>query len=270
MNHATGPLPPGPSLCTQIASATHIGPVRSVNEDATTISPRLVAVADGMGGHGGGDVAAAIVTRHLFNSSAELWHTAEEITRVLEASAAEIRRLQSERSAPGTTIVAACATVQSGLPAWLIVSIGDSRAYVFSGGALRQVTHDHSQIQEMLDAGLLSPEQAAVSPYRNVITNALGAGITNVQPDFFLIPARPGDRLLLTSDGAHGVLAPEHLAELVAAGDTPQVVADSILLAALTGGTQDNATVAVLDVLSASPAWPDTDAPDPNTLSRVS
>lgn len=138
-------------------------------------------------------------------------------------------------------------------PKWLLANLGDSRVYRLDGGRLEQVSVDHSLVQEMVAAGRISPTEAATHPERNVVTRALGiAG--SVEPDFFLVPAVPGVRLLLCSDGVSEMIDDEQIATILTDRSDPVAAAEQVVAAAVEAGGRDNATAVVVDVVKSGPA----------------
>jgi protein phosphatase len=240
-------------------AATDVGRVREVNEDAYLAVPPVYVVADGMGGHEGGDVASAIVVEE-FGRMAEAGydpqHAREAVVGALEAAQRRILEYADEqarhgierRRSAGTTAVAALLVEDGGRPAWLVANLGDSRAYRFSDGRLDQVSTDHSLVQELVDAGRLSPEEAAVHPERNVITRALGDAV-GIEPDFFVVPLADAERLVLCTDGINGMLDDDAIATILAEATDPRDAADRLVAAAVVAGGEDNATAIVVDVV---------------------
>jgi serine/threonine protein phosphatase PrpC len=236
---------------------TDVGLVREVNEDAFLAAPPVFVVADGMGGHDGGDVASRIVVeefQRLADSGYDPAHGAEQAAATLAECQRRISEYGAERVASGrarahagTTVVAAL-LVDDGGPQWLLVNLGDSRVYRLAGQRLEQVSVDHSLVQEMVDAGTLTPEDAAHHPERHVITRALG-GPEPAQADYFLLPLASAERLLLCSDGINGMLDDEEIAAVLLEADDPRDAADQLVDRALAAGGRDNATALVVDVV---------------------
>lgn len=240
-------------------AATDVGRVREVNEDAYLVAPPVFAVADGMGGHEGGEVASAIVVEEFERLARDGYDphrgydavaaTLEACQRRIDEYAAEqAARGVSRRRSAGTTVVAAILVEVDGEPAWLLANLGDSRIYRFSGGRLVQVSVDHSLVQELLDAGRISPDQVATHPERNVITRALGDP-DGAEPDYFVVRLPDAERLLLCSDGITGMIDDEAVAAILADTADPRDAADRLVAAALAAGGEDNATAVVVDVV---------------------
>lgn len=235
--------------------ATDVGRRRAGNEDSAVAVPPLFAVADGMGGHSAGDLASAAAVQHLARAARGDFLGPEEIGAALRAAAEDINQLADGlRSGAGTTVTGAALTLAAGQPAFLVFNVGDSRVYRFHGTELSQVTVDHSVVQELVDAGEISAEEAEYHPESNVITRALGFHEAP-RPDFTVVPLEPGLRLVLCSDGLTREVEDSHLRMHLAAGLSAETTADALVDAALASGGRDNVTVAVIDVqpLSAPP-----------------
>jgi len=226
--------------------ATTIGRVRRVNEDSYLVLPPLYAVADGMGGHGAGDVASRLAVEELAKCvvpGRALY--AESILVGLE-DANRVIIEQDEANGMGTTITGLAAVETVDGARLMVFNVGDSRVYRLAGGRLEQVSVDHSEVQELFRAGALTREQARTHPRRNIVTRALGSDAI-VRPDHWLLPAIAGDRYLLCSDGLFGELEDEAILPLLATGD-PQRAATTLVAAADDAGGHDNTTVIVVDV----------------------
>jgi protein phosphatase len=229
-------------------AATAIGRVRRVNEDSYLISPPLYAVADGMGGHGSGDVASALAIDalqacarlHTLSADAVLV-TLYEANRVIVAAAAE----RGDADGMGTTVTGLALIQTSGGSHLMVFNIGDSRVYRLAGGRLDQITVDHSEAQELVVAGHLTRDEARTYPRRNIITRALGSDPPPA-PDHWLLPAIASDRYLLCSDGLFSELTDDQILPLLTAGD-PQHAADALVAAANDAGGRDNITIIVVD-----------------------
>ena len=234
-------------------AATDVGLVREVNEDAHLAAPPVFLVADGMGGHAGGDVASAIVVEefaHLSGTSYDADSALLAVTAALEASQRRIEEYADGgvgRAAPGTT-VAGVLLVDGDEPAWLVLNLGDSRVYAVRDGELRQVSRDHSLVQELLDAGQITEAEVADHPDRHVITRALG-GPGYSEADVFWLPARDVDRLLVCTDGVNGLIDDATIAGVLTGEAEPAAAARALVAAALEAGGEDNATAVVVDVV---------------------
>jgi protein phosphatase len=238
----------GPQL--RFGATTDVGLVREVNEDAHVAAPPVFAVADGMGGHAGGDVASAIVVEELARLADRTFDRAAAEQAVVEALLRSQTRISDYaggrvgRAAPGTTVVAAVLVGTS----WLVVNLGDSRAYRLSGDDLVRVSRDHSLVQELLDAGDIGEDEVADHPERHVITRALG-GPGLAQPDLFWVDVTDADRLLLCTDGITGLVDDAHVRRLLLAETDPEAASAALVATALDAGGEDNATALVVDVV---------------------
>jgi len=230
-----------------------VGRVRDANEDAALVLPGRYLLADGMGGHESGELAseAALLTLAEVEPAAELVGTRAALDQLLDDAQQRIGSIDgfSERRA-GTTVTGAVLVIDDDVLHWLILNIGDSRTYRYQNGTLQLLTRDHSQVQEFVDAGVITAEQARIDPRRNVITRALGAGMAEPDADYFSTPALPGDVLLICSDGLTGELPDAEIADILAGSDSAEDAAASLVDAALFVGAHDNVTVIVVAVRS--------------------
>ncbi len=227
-------------------TATHAGRTRAVNEDSHLAGLPVFLVADGMGGHASGATASSIVVEEFQALHDDTSVTAEW---VMSAFRRAHHRIRSSFNG-GTTVAGLAAVQQHGTPYWLVFNVGDSRVYHCANGQLVQISVDHSVVQELIDSGELSVDKARSHPQRHIITRAVGSP-DEIRPDFWLLPAVPGDRLMICSDGITSEVGPEEIAELTKnLDDGPQAVAQSLLNLALARGGRDNITVVVVDVLA--------------------
>jgi serine/threonine protein phosphatase PrpC len=242
------------------ASATDHGLVRSNNEDAFLIDDQraLFAVADGMGGHRGGEVASHTAIEALRAAVANGTPLHDAITR---ANAAVIARAagNDELTGMGTTLTALIAIGGRQL---LVGHVGDSRAYILHDGNLHRATDDHSLVEELVREGRLTPEQAESHPQRNIVTRALGVD-ANVDVDLYTLDIEAGDRIVLCSDGLTTMVRERDIERLARTETDPQRLADALVGAAVSAGGEDNVTVVVVDVLEVDPAGA---GADPTTL----
>jgi PPM family protein phosphatase len=235
------------------AGRTDVGIIRSGNEDNFVMFPDdgVFIVADGMGGHAAGEVASEMAVRII---GQELKGTAgrpdDEVAErirdsIREANNAIFQRTLQEvdKRGMGTT---ATSMLVNGLH-YLIGQVGDSRAYLYRDNRLVQITKDHSYVQEQVDAGYLTPEQARTHPYSNVITRCVGAN-AEVVPDVYLGTLRAGDIYLLASDGLTGMLEDSDLQAIVERNPEPQQIVDALVAEANQRGGLDNITVIVLRI----------------------
>jgi protein phosphatase len=230
------------------AAGTHPGRVRRVNEDSSLVAPPLFLVADGMGGYARGDVASRLVVES-FESLASLHQVQPaDVEAAIATAQTRVASLAAEfSSAPGSTLVTAAYVLEDGRGYWLLANIGDSRAYTYSGGVLEQISKDHSVVQELIDAGQLTRDQAIAHPERHVVTRAIGA-LTTSEADFALIPAEPGSRLLLCSDGLTSELSDTAILHILSEDMAPDRTVLTLVDAAVAAGGHDNVTVVVVDV----------------------
>jgi PPM family protein phosphatase len=236
---------------------TDVGLVREVNEDAFLAMPPVFVVADGMGGHDGGDVASRMVVEEFGKLADEgydparagdlVTETLKECQRRISEYGAEQVTERKARGYAGTTVAAAL-LVDDGGPKWLLVNLGDSRIYRVKGDRVDQVSVDHSVVQELVDAGTITTEDAATHPERHVITRALG-GPDFADADYFLLPLASVERLLLCSDGISGMIDDQAIAEVLVEAEDPRDAADLLVDLALAAGGRDNATAVVVDVV---------------------
>ncbi|RYC11152.1 PP2C family protein-serine/threonine phosphatase [Nocardioides zhouii] len=241
----------GPVLQVRAGAATDAGAVRERNEDAFVVSSVVFAVADGMGGHAGGAEASAIVAEELAALPPGPWATAVEIHGAVERAALRVTALAAGAApAPGSTLSGVALAEQDGMPCWLVFNVGDSRTYRLQNGRIELVTVDHTRVQELVDAGRISADEARTHAQRNVITRAIGAG--SVGPphlDLSLLVAGPDDRLLICSDGLTGELSEQLIAALLLDIADPRVAAEALVREAVTAGGRDNVTAVVVDVV---------------------
>ena len=225
------------------------GLVRGNNEDSAYAGPRLLAIADGMGGHAGGEVASKLVIGAVGeldedrpSNDGDIITSLREAVEDANDSLAEAVLADKTLEGMGTTLTA----LRFGGSTFGLVHIGDSRAYLLRDEQLTQITHDDTYVQSLVDAGRLTLEEASQHPRKSVILRALN-GVT-IEPDVSVREARLGDRYLLCTDGLTDVLRAETLLEALSEGD-PQDCADRLVALALRGGGPDNVTCIVADVV---------------------
>lgn len=241
-----------PTLRTAVGS--DVGRRRPMNQDSAAITPRLLAVADGMGGHAHGEVASAVAIRALLDLDARLTgidleraDLLAELNGAIGEAAARLTGLAQQDPdlrGTGTTVVA---FLVSGLRIG-VAHIGDSRAYLLRDTELRRLTRDHTLVQAMVDEGRLSEAEAAVHPRRSWLVRTLQED-TAADPDLFLLESRVGDRYLICSDGVTAVLDDVELQEVLAAEDDPASAVARLIEMANEGGGPDNITCVVADVV---------------------
>lgn len=248
-------------------AASDRGLRRSRNEDAHLAEAPLFLVADGMGGHRGGAEASARAIAE-FGGLVGAAVTPDAVQEAFTRAVRSVDGLGSGSFSPGTTLSGAVLCEQGGEPYWVILNVGDSRTYRLCDGVLAQISVDHSSVQQLIDAGTISPAEAERHPYRGVITRALGAGST-ATPDYWLLPVVPGERLLVCSDGLTKELGPDDLARVLSAESSPQGAATRLVHEALLRGGRDNVTVVVVDVVEALAAGRDEDDTAGATVPRA-
>jgi serine/threonine protein phosphatase PrpC len=240
------------------AARTDVGVVRSGNEDSYLMSSErgLFVVADGMGGHAAGEVASEMAARIIAEefrpargmSDEELMSQLVAAIRAANESIFHRTLSEHDKRGMGTT-----ATVLNLLPRrYLIGQVGDSRAYLLRGGVLTQLTKDHSYVQEQVDAGRLTPEEARVHPYANVITRCVGSS-SDVVPDIYVGTLDVGDLLLLASDGLTGMLDDEDVREIMMSGLNLEDMVDALIVAANHRGGLDNVTTILVRIEEVAP-----------------
>ena len=235
------------TLVLRYAARSDRGLVRSNNQDSVYAGPRLLSLADGMGGHAAGEVASKVVIAALApldddEPGDDLLAQLREATAAGNGAIAELVASDPELDGMGTTLTAILfAGNRIGL-----VHIGDSRAYLFRNGQFAQITHDDTFVQSLIDEGRITEDEAATHPQRSLLLKALTGH--EVEPNLTIREARAGDRYLLCSDGLSGVVTHETLSDTIKIPDA-QACADRMIELALKGGGPDNVTVIVADVV---------------------
>jgi len=241
-------------LTLAIGAATDTGNLRGQNEDAHIAEQNLFAVADGMGGHNAGEVASAMAIEHLRGialggvSSAEAF---AQVVRNLNGAIYTSATSTTDQRGMGTTLTAAALlapTENVDQPSQIVIAnVGDSRTYLLRSGELRQISVDHSYVQELVTEGLLTVDEARTHPRRNIVTRALGID-EQVSVDTWTIPMFDGDRFMLCSDGLVDEVPLDEITELMREHSAPQLIAERLVTAAKRHGGRDNITVIVVDV----------------------
>jgi protein phosphatase len=244
------------------AGKTDVGRIRELNEDSLYSDEKtgLFMVCDGLGGHSAGEVASAMavdaikdfVDRKDGNEPKPSEGRSEEgerLGRAVEHAGRVICNAAAEDSShKGMGSTATAALFHDG--AVSIAQVGDSRAYRLKEGSFEQITQDHSLVAEQIRDGILTPDQAAKSPYRNIITRALGSA-DDTRADVYEVQAEAGDRYLLCSDGLTGVVSNGDIREVMASTDEPALACDTLVRMANDAGGPDNITVVLIYVLEA-------------------
>src|SRR5579875_1318887 len=223
------------SISLRYAARTDLGlGSKTRNEDSGYAGPDLLVLADGMGGHAAGDMASSTVVTELIALDGESYGTDEALRRLATAVHNANSRLRAEMDddpdleGMGTTLIA---FLRSG-NMLALANIGDSRAYLVRDGVFSQITKDHSFVQTLLDEGRITPEEAEHHPQRSLVTRVL-TGRDDDEPDLSLREAKPGDRLLLCSDGLPDYVAHSTIEEIVTGDGTPAEIADALIAIAL-------------------------------------
>lgn len=238
--------------------------IRSGNEDNFTVDAGptrgIFVVADGMGGHAAGEVASEMAVRIVQRELAPVRDLdGEDVVQMVATALKRANRAIHDRTLTETDKQGMGTTVSALLLAgsrYLIGQVGDSRVYLLRDGSLTQLTKDHSYVQEQVDAGFLTPEQARYHPYSNVITRCVGAG-HDVEPDIYRGEARAGDLFLVASDGLTGMVDDRRLAQLLASRADPDRKVQSLIAEANGRGGLDNITAIIVQVMETGPGSSD-------------
>ncbi len=232
------------------AARTHQGRVRTTNEDSLLATARIVAVADGLGGHAAGEVASSMAVERLAALAEEQHlHPDDLLAAIRDANRliVEQTRRKPAQQGMGTTLTGLAVVEIDGGQQCAVFNVGDSRVYRFSEDVLAQVTVDHSEVEELRAAGTITAEDAAVHPRRNVVTRSLGS-VPPPAPDLWLCPPREGERYLVCSDGLTNEVPDDEIAVMLRDEADPGAAADALLDRALAAGGRDNIAVVVVDV----------------------
>jgi protein phosphatase len=239
------------TIALRYAVRSDIGLTRANNQDSAYAGPHLLVVADGMGGHAGGDIASSVAIAHLAQLDEET-PTADQGAEALEEAVEQAHEELLERveedpelAGLGTTITTLLRTGDR----LILGHIGDSRAYLLRQGKLEQVTTDHTFVQYLVDVGKLEPEQAERHPQRSLLLRVLGDVELSAGLDISVRKAEPGDRWLLCSDGLSGVVSATTLERTLKEESDPERCADCLVELALRSGGPDNVSCVVADVL---------------------
>jgi PPM family protein phosphatase len=232
----------------RVGSATDVGRVRDHNEDDLVAEGAVFAVADGMGGHAAGEVASGIAVDTLRGVAESAPLAGDDVVAAL--AEANERMLESvaqhpEQAGMGTTAAGLAVVTSDGSTRWAVFNVGDSRVYRYAEGQLTLVTVDHSEVRELVDAGLITEAEAARHPLRNVITRSLGAG-SMPAVDLWILPPQVGERFLVCSDGLNGELDDDQVRALLDTHEDPHDAAVALVDAAVAAGGRDNVSVVVV------------------------
>ena len=238
------------TLRVQVGACTDVGRVRAGNEDAYMVRDPLFAVADGMGGHQGGEVASNLALERLERATdgdSDLADVVREANRAVFEQAAQDPGL----AGMGTTLTAV--RVQD--ERLHLAHVGDSRMYLLRDGRLERITRDHTVVEQLVDQGRMTAEDAKIHPQRSILTRALGVD-EDIQVDESDVDVRSGDRVLLCSDGLTGMVDEDRILSILTDTPDPQAACGALIEAANEAGGQDNITAVVLDVLDEEEASP--------------
>jgi protein phosphatase len=231
-------------------ASTDVGMVRQQNEDSYLAEENLYVVADGMGGHNAGEVASALAVTTLKAGARTGIDSVERFRELVQQANTAIYTASlddSTQSGMGTTLTA-LSIVAGEEPRVLVANVGDARTYLWRNGALTRLSVDHSYVQELVNEGIITPEEARVHPRRNIVTRALGID-RSVVVDVFSHLVRTGDRIVLCSDGLVDEVSDADIAVVLGQHSDPQDTAEALVMVANTAGGRDNTTVIVVDVL---------------------
>lgn len=237
------------------AAVSHVGKIRSNNQDSGYAGRHLFVVADGMGGHAGGDVASAIATKRIAEAD-ESYAAAVDAESALQEAMIAANSLLAETVFEHSELTGMGTTVSGILRVGdqvALAHIGDSRVYRFRDGQLEQVTADHTFVQRLVDSGRITPEEAAVHPRRSVLMRVLGDVDAAPEIDTRILDTKPGDRWLLCSDGLSSYVSEDKIGQILASVRTPQAAADRLVKESLDHGAPDNVTVVIADIDGSDP-----------------
>ncbi|MCR2813465.1 protein phosphatase 2C domain-containing protein [Microbacterium sp. zg.Y1090] len=238
---------PGGELSLSWAAATDVGRRREVNQDAVLATYPLFIVADGMGGHIGGEIASASAIERLSAVSTTEPVSPKVIETALARAVEDIsHHPEATDDGTGTTVTGVYLDATGDEATWVTLNIGDSRVYLMRDESLMQITTDHSVVQELVASGRLSPEEAENHPYGNVITRAVGP-TESVTPDYVRLDVVDGDRFVICSDGLTKELTDYGILHFLMEHPDPAAAVDAMLKAALDNGGRDNISVIVLN-----------------------
>ena len=232
------------------AAVSHVGKIRSNNQDSGYAGTHLFVVADGMGGHAGGDVASAIAAKRIAEADAD-YPSARDAEFSLQQALIAANSLLAETVFEHSELTGMGTTVSSILRVGdqvVVAHIGDSRIYLFRDGELKQITADHTFVQRLVDSGRITPEEAAVHPRRSVLMRVLGDVDAAPEIDTAIFDTKPGDRWMLCSDGLSSYVTDDKMASILATVRTATGAADRLVKESLDHGAPDNVTVVLVDI----------------------
>lgn len=227
---------------------TNVGLRRENNQDSYVVAPPIFAVADGVGGHAGGEVASQAVTARLAEIAGDKPVSVSDLVGALDRAVDDIeKQAGAAAEGAGTTVTGLVLGADPETPSWTVFNIGDSRVYQYFKGSLVQITRDHSVVQHLVDTGAISDEDAEVHPHANMLTRAVGMNEDPV-PDSFELALIAGQRLLICSDGLTKELTDLGIQHFLAESATAQLAAETLMQQALANAGRDNITLIVVDV----------------------
>ena len=255
----TATLADGDEVTVRWFGATDTGRRREINQDSFLTAFPLFVVADGMGGHIGGEIASQSTVARLQTMVGKGRISAKTIERSLVRAVADIMsHPETTDEGTGTTLTGVYLDTDAARESWVTLNVGDSRVYLLRDGQLDQLTTDHSVVQELISAGRLSPEEAENHPYGNVITRAVGPS-ERVTPDYVRVEICDGDRFVICSDGLTKELTDYGIQHFLGEHADPKGAVDAMMSAALENGGRDNVTIVVLNVRRTSAGTSSTD-----------
>ncbi len=237
-------------MTSRTAALSHVGKIRANNQDSGYAGEHLFIVADGMGGHAGGDVASALAIQAIATTD-RAFGSVEEAEQTLSAALLEANQELAETVFEHPELTGMGTTVSGMIRVGdkvVIAHIGDSRIYRFRDGSLEQITKDHTFVQRLVDSGRITPEEAAVHPRRSVLMRVLGDVDINPEIDTMVVDTLPGDRWMLCSDGLSGYVTEEKVAEILAEQPDAAAAAQALVDESLDHGAPDNVTVVLVGV----------------------
>jgi len=260
-DHRTVSLGAGDELSLSWAAITHTGRRRDINQDAVLAAFPLFVVADGMGGHLGGEIASASTVGRLDTLARGGKITPKAIEKALGRAVKDIvAHPAATDEGTGTTVTGIFLDLSHGEPTWVSLNIGDSRVYLLRDDTLVQITTDHSIVQELVSTGRLSPEEAENHPYGNVITRAVGPSEADLHPDYVRLEVLDSDRFVICSDGLTKELTDYGIRHFLREHADPEQAIRAMLAASLDNGGRDNISIIVVDVSRPARAALDDDA----------
>ncbi|MET1043394.1 MAG: Stp1/IreP family PP2C-type Ser/Thr phosphatase [Microbacteriaceae bacterium] len=232
------------------AAVSHVGKIRSNNQDSGYAGTHLFVVADGMGGHAGGDVASAIAVKRILDADKK-YESAEDAEFALKSALIAANSLLAEAVFEHQELTGMGTTV-SGLirvgNEMALAHIGDSRIYLFRDGELTQITADHTFVQRLVDSGRITPEEAAVHPRRSVLMRVLGDVAASTEIDTTIVRTQPGDRWLICSDGLSSYVTDDKIRAALSQHPHTKDAANRLVKESLDQGAPDNVTVVLIDI----------------------